>query len=154
MNKQDERKIITANRKARHEYSIEETYTAGIALAGTEVKSIRAGRVNLQDSFVRIEGGEAWVYNIHISPYEQGNRWNVDPERRRKLLLHRQEINRLMGKYQERGLAIIPLSIFIERGYVKLEIGVGRGKKLYDRREAITEREIERDRQRQLAGRE
>ena len=154
MNEQDERKTITTNRRARHEYFIEETYHAGIALVGTEVKSVRAGRVNLQDSFARVEKGEAWVYNIHINPYEEGNRWNVDPKRPRKLLLHKSEIKRLMGKYQERGLAIIPLSIYLERGYVKVEIGVGRGKKLYDRREAIAEREMERDKRRQLAGRE
>ena len=154
MNDRQERKTIAINRKARHEYFIEETYDAGIALVGTEVKSIRAGRVNLQDSFCRIESGEAWVYSMHISPYEQGNRWNVDPKRRRKLLLHKGEINRLMGKYQERGLAIIPLSIYLEGGYVKLEIGVGRGKKLYDRREAIAEREMEREKRRELAQRE
>jgi SsrA-binding protein len=153
MGKQEERKTVTVNRKARHEYSIDETYDAGIALVGTEVKSIRAGRVNLQDSYVRIEDGEAWVHNMHISPYEQGNRWNVDPKRRRKLLLHKREIDRLMGKYQERGMAIIPLSIYLERGYVKLQIGVGKGKKLYDRREAIAEREVERDKRRQLAER-
>lgn len=146
-------KVIAANRKARHEYEIEETYEAGIALVGTEVKSIRAGRVNLQDSFVRIERGEAWVYNIHVSPYEQGNRWNVEPRRKRKLLLHKREIDRLMGKYQERGLAIIPLSLVLRRGHVKVEIGVGRGKKLYDKRQAIAERDVELDRRRELADR-
>jgi len=153
MGKQEERKTIAVNRRARHEYAIEETYEAGIALVGTEVKSVRAGRVNLQDSFVRIEGGQAWVYNMNISPYEQGGRFNVEPKRTRKLLLHKQEINRLMGKYQERGLAIIPLAVYIDHGYVKVEIGVGRGRKLYDRRQAITEREVERDRQRQLGDR-
>jgi len=154
MPQDEERKTIAANRKARHEYSIEETCHAGIALVGTEVKSVRAGRVNLQDSFVRIEKGEAWVYNMHVSPYEQANRWNVDPKRRRKLLLHKREINRLAGKYQERGMAIIPLSVYLERGYVKVEIGVGRGRKLYDRREAIAAREMEMERKRELAGRE
>jgi SsrA-binding protein len=153
MNKQDERKTIAVNRKARHEYFIEETCDAGIALVGTEVKSIRAGRVNMQDSYVRIDDGEAWVHNMHISPYEQGNRWNVEPRRVRKLLLHKREIARLMGKFQERGLAIVPLSLFLDHGYVKVEVGVGRGKKMYDRREAIAEREVERDRRRELSER-
>ena len=153
MNKQDERKTIAVNRKARHEYFIDETCDAGIALVGTEVKSIRAGRVNMQDSYVRIDDGEAWVHNMHISPYEQGNRWNVEPRRMRKLLLHKREIARLAGKFQERGLAIVPLSLFLDHGYVKVEIGVGRGKKLYDRREAIAERETERDRRRELSER-
>jgi len=153
MGKQEERKMIATNRRARHEYAIEETCEAGIALVGTEVKSVRAGRINLQDSFVRIEGGQAWVYNMSISPYEQGGRFNVEPKRTRKLLLHKQEINRLIGKYQEKGLAIIPLAVYVERGYVKVEIGVGRGRKLYDRRREITEREIERDRRRQLSER-
>ncbi|MDO8585743.1 MAG: SsrA-binding protein SmpB [Armatimonadota bacterium] len=155
MNRQeDEKKPIAANRKARHEYTIEETCDAGIALIGTEVKSVRAGRVNLQDSFVRIENGEAWVHNLHISPYEQGGRWNADPKRRRKLLLHKREIMRLMGKYQERGLAIIPLSVYLQHGRIKLELGVGRGKKLYDRRRDIAERETEMDRRRQLSERQ
>jgi SsrA-binding protein len=154
VNKQEERKTIAVNRKARHEYTIEETYDAGLALVGPEVKSVRAGRVNLTDSFVRIENGEAWVYNMHISPYEQGNIWNVESKRRRKLLLHKKEIMRLMGKYQERGLAIIPLSMYLDHGYAKLEIGVGKGKKLYDRREAIAERDVEMDRRRQLSERD
>jgi SsrA-binding protein len=154
MTNNEERRPIAANRKARHEYTIEETYDAGIALVGTEVKSIRAGLVNLRDSFVRIEKGEAWVFNMHISPYEQGNRWNVDPRRQRRLLLHKKEIDRLQGKYQERGLAIVPLSIYIQRGYVKVEVGVGKGKKLYDKRDAIAERDMEMDRRRQLADRD
>jgi SsrA-binding protein len=153
MDKQDDRKTISINRKARHEYFIEETADAGIALVGTEVKSIRAGRVNLQDSYVRIDSGEAWVHNMHISPYEQGNRWNVEPRRVRKLLLHKREIARLAGKYQERGMTIVPLSLFLDHGYVKMHIGVGRGKKLFDKREAIAERDVERDRRRELSER-
>lgn len=150
---QDEAKVVATNRKAQHQYAIEETYEAGIALVGTEVKSVRAGRINLQDSFVRVEGGEAWLYNAHISPYEQGNRWNVDPKRRRKLLLHKKEINRLMGKYQERGLAIIPLNVYVLNGRVKLGIGVGKGKKLYDRHREIVERETELARKREMSER-
>lgn len=150
----DARKVIATNRKAWHEYSIEETYDAGIALVGTEVKSIRAGKVNLQDSFCRIEGGEIWVYGLYIAPYEFANRWAGDPRRPRKLLMHRAEIERLRSRYEQRGYVIFPLKIYFERGYAKLEIGVGRGKKLYDKREAIAERDIERERRREIVGRE
>jgi len=147
MSKQDRNPVIT-NRKAYHEYTIEETYEAGIALVGTEVKSIRAGRVNLQDAYCKIENGEVWLYGMHISPYEFGNRFNVDPMRPRKLLLKRQEIDRLAGKVQQRGLALIPLKLYFDHGYVKVQIGVARGKKLYDKRRAIAERDAEMERRR------
>jgi SsrA-binding protein len=148
------KKTITFNRRARHEYEILDTYEAGLALVGTEVKSLRAGRVNLQDAFCRIENGEAWLYNMHITPYEQGNRWNVEPLRRRKLLLHRWQIEELRAKTEQKGLTIVPLALFFQRGFAKLEIGLARGKKLYDKREAITERDQEREARRQAVGRE
>lgn len=151
---QEGRKIIAANRKARHEYFIEDTYDAGIALAGTEVKSIRAGKVSLQDSFAKVENGEVWVYHMYIAPYEQGNRFNLDPVRPRKLLLHKSEILKLQALTQQKGLTLIPLQIYFQRGHAKIELGVGRGKKLYDKREAIAERDAERERRRALFGRE
>ncbi|HLI47092.1 MAG TPA: SsrA-binding protein SmpB [Chthonomonas sp.] len=148
------RQVVAVNRRARHDYEIGETYEAGIALVGTEVKSLRAGRVNFQDAFCKIEHGEAWLYNMHISPYEQGNRYNTDPKRPRKLLLHRYEIERLRAAAEQKGLTIIPLSIFFERGFAKVEIALARGKKLYDKRESIAERDREREALRQAAGRE
>jgi len=142
-------KIATENRKARHDYFIEETYEAGIALTGTEVKSLRAGKANLRDSYARIENGEICLYNAHISPYDQGNRFNHDPLRVRKLLLHRMEINRLLGKVKEKGLTLVPLKIyFTERGYAKVELGLARGKKLYDKRDDIAERDAKREMER------
>ena len=148
------KKLITANRRARHEYFIEETFEAGMALVGTEVKSLRAGRVNVQDAFCRIENNEAWVYNMHISPFEQGNRYNVEPLRKRKLLLHNWEIVELKTKSEQKGLTIVPLSLFFQRGFVKMEIALARGKKLYDKRDAIAERDQDREMRRQAAGRE
>jgi SsrA-binding protein len=148
-----DRKVVTANRKARHEYSIEDTVEAGLVLTGTEIKSIRAGRVNLQDAYARVENGEAWIYNLHISAYEQGNRFNVDSVRKRKLLLHRREIDRLIGRAQEKGMSLIPLSLYLRHGFAKVELGTGRGKKLYDRRQAIADREAQREQERALRGR-
>ncbi|HLK61423.1 MAG TPA: SsrA-binding protein SmpB [Chthonomonadaceae bacterium] len=148
------KKLITTNRRARHEYFIEETFDAGIALVGTEVKSLRAGRVNLQDAFCRIENNEAWVYNMHISPFEQGNRYNVEPMRKRKLLLHSWEIHELQTKTEQKGLTIVPLTLFFQRGFAKMEIALARGKKLYDKRDAIAERDQEREMRRQVVGRE
>jgi SsrA-binding protein len=150
---QQGRKIVAVNRKARHEYTIEETYDAGICLAGTEVKSIRAGKGSVQESFARVENGEVWLQNMYIAPYEQGNRFNLEPRRPRKLLLHKSEIDRLAGKTQQKGLALIPLQLYFERGYAKIELGLGRGKKLYDKREAIAERDAEREARRVLADR-
>jgi len=151
---QQGRKVIAVNRKARHEYHIEETYDAGIVLVGTEVKSIRAGKVSIQDAFARVENGEVWLHNMYIAPYEHGSRFNLDPRRPRKLLLHRQEISRLAGKTQQKGLTLIPLQIYFEKGFAKVELGVGRGKKLYDKRQAIAERDARREEERSLAGRE
>jgi SsrA-binding protein len=150
----DEKRHITSNRRARHEYSIEDTFEAGMVLTGTEIKSIRAGRVNLQDAYARIENGEAWLLNMHVSPYEQGNRMNVDPVRPRKLLMKRGELHRLFGKLQTSGLTLIPLSIYIRHGFAKLELALARGKKLYDKREAIADREARREVERELKGRQ
>lgn len=150
---QQGRKVVAVNRKARHEYTIEETYDAGICLAGTEVKSIRAGKVSLQEAFAKVENGEVWLFNMYIAPYEQGGRYNLEPRRPRKLLLHKHEIARLAGYTQQKGLALIPLQIYFERGYAKVELGVGRGKKLYDKRQAIAERDAQREERRALAER-
>lgn len=150
----DEKRHITSNRRARHEYHIEETFEVGMVLTGTEIKSIRAGRVNLQDAYARIENGEAWVYNMYVSPYEQGNRFNVDPVRPRKLLMHRGELNRLFGKLQTSGLTLVPLSIYIRHGFAKIELALARGKKLYDKRDAIADREARREVERELKERQ
>lgn len=149
------RKTITVNRKARHEYFIDDTLTAGMVLVGTEVKSLRAGRANLNDAYARLDkNGEAWVHNMHVSPHAEGNRNNVDPIRPRKLLLTRRELDRLAGVTQQKGLTLVPLSLFFERGFAKLELGVGRGKKLYDKRESIAERDREREARRAFASRD
>jgi SsrA-binding protein len=155
--KQDEartRSVTITNRKARHEYEIEETHVAGIVLTGTEIKSIRLSLANLQDSFCRVQNGEIWVYNFYIAPYEQGNRYNVEPRRVRKLLLHKWQIVKIMTRVNERGMTIVPTKLFFERGYAKLEIGVGRGKKLWDKRESIADRDREREARREAFGRE
>ncbi len=146
--------MVISNRRARHEYHIEETFDAGIALVGTEVKSIRAGRANLQDAFCRVENGEVWLYNMHVNPYEHGTHWNAEPRRKRKLLLHRKEIDQLRGHMEQKGLALIPLSLYFQHGFAKLELGLGRGKKLYDKREDIARRDVEREQRRELVGRE
>ena len=138
-------KIISANRKARHDYFIEETIEAGIELFGTEVKSIRAGTVNLKDSFVSIRGGEARVIGMHVSPYEKGNIFNKDPLRERRLLLHKKEIARLYGAVKQDGFSIIPLSVYLKGSLVKMEIGLCRGKKNYDKRADIAKRDAERN---------
>ena len=141
-------KIIAQNKTARLNYFIEDTYEAGIALVGTEVKALREGKANLKDSYALVNNGEVFVHEMHISPYTFGNRQNHDPLRVRKLLLHKGEIKRLYGKSRERGLALIPLKLYFKSGKVKMEIGVGRGKKLYDKRESLRvkddRREIER----------
>ena len=147
-------RVVISNRKARHEYSIEDTFDAGIALAGTEVKSIRAGQANIQDAFCKVEDGEVWLYNMHVNPFEHGSHWNMEPRRKRKLLLHRWEIDKIRGWMEQKGLALIPLKLYFQRGFAKIEIGMGRGKKLYDRREDIAKRDIERERQREMSGRE
>ncbi|MDD3925811.1 MAG: SsrA-binding protein SmpB [bacterium] len=137
-------KVVATNRKAYHDFFILEELEVGIVLTGTEIKSIRDGKVNLRDSYARVEDNEVFVYNMHISPYEAGNRYNVDPLRRRKLLLHKQEIKRLIGKTKEKGLALVPLKIFIsDRGLAKVALGLAKGKKLYDRRETLAKRDAE-----------
>ena len=139
------RKLIANNKKARHDYFIEEVYEAGIVLTGTEIKSIRAGRVSIKESYAKIENGEMIVYGMNISPYEQGNRFNVDPIRPRKLLLHKQEIRKLIGYTTLKGLTLVPLTVYInEDGRAKMEIAVARGKKLYDKRDDIAKRDAER----------
>ncbi len=147
-------KSICTNKQARRNYFIEDTYEAGIALVGTEVKSLREGRANLKDSFATVNNGEVILYELHISPYEFGNRWNHDPLRPRKLLLHKQEIRRLYGKSRERGLTLVPLRMYFKKGKVKVELGVGRGKKLYDKRDDLRAREDKRDMERGFRGRD
>ncbi len=147
-------KVVAENRKARHDYFIDETYEAGIALAGTEVKSLRAGKASLRDSYAEVTNGEVFVHNMHISPYEKGNRFNRDPKRPRKLLLHKQEIRRLLGQTTQKGYTLIPLRIYFKRGKAKVEIALARGKKLYDKREDIARRDAQREIARELRGRE
>ena len=143
---------IALNRKARHEFTIEDTFEAGLVLTGTEIKSIRAGHVSLQEAYARIERGEAWLVGAHIAPFAGGNRFNHEAKRSRKLLLHRDEIDELLGKTKSKGLTIVPLRLFIDgRGHAKLEIGLGRGKQLHDRRRDIAERDARRDLDRQMA---
>ena len=138
-------KVLAANRKARHEYIIEESIEAGIVLSGTEIKSIRTGRANLQDSFALIRGGEMWLIGAHISPYTHGNRENHEPRRERKLLLHRREIERLVGRVQEKGWTLVPLDIHLRDGRAKVQLGLARGKKQYDKRETIAKRDLDRE---------
>lgn len=138
-------KTVAVNRRAHHEYALEETLEAGIVLTGTEIKSIRAGRVNLAEAYARIERGEAWLIGAHIAPYEQGNRNNHEPTRTRKLLLHRDQIAELIGRTQAKGFTLVPLKLYIRNGMAKLELGVGKGKKAYDKRRAIAERDSRRE---------
>jgi SsrA-binding protein len=146
----DNEKTITLNRRARHEYAIEETLEAGLVLTGTEIKSIRAGKVNLSDAYARIERGEAFLIGAHIAPYEQGNRYNHEPLRTRKLLLHRDQIAELAGRVNTRGLTLVPLRLYIRDGHAKLELGLARGKKAHDKRRAIAERDQRRELEREL----
>ena len=145
---------IAQNKKAGHDYFIEDTFEAGLVLQGTEIKSIRAGKVNLRDSFVRIDRNEAFVHNMHISHYEQGNRFNHDPLRTRKLLLHKKEIDRLIGVQKMGGYSLIPLKLYIKDGYAKLLFGVAKGKKNYDKRQALAEKVAKRDVERALKERQ
>jgi SsrA-binding protein len=143
---------IALNRRARHEFSIEDTFEAGIVLTGTEIKSIRAGKVNLADAYARIERDEAWLIGAHIAPFEQANRYNHEPKRTRKLLLHRDEIDELLGKTKSKGLTIVPLRLYLTgKGRAKLELGLARGKQLHDRRRDIADRESRRDIAREMA---
>lgn len=148
-----ERTVVT-NRRARHEFHVEETYEAGLVLTGSEVKALRAGRASLQDAYARFQGGEAWLVNMHISPYEKAGPFGHDPTRPRKLLLHRSELRRLVGKVQQRGYTLIPLRVYFnERGFAKVELGLARGKRQVDRRAEIARREAEREIARALRGR-
>ena len=139
------KKIITTNKKAFHDYTVFEKYTAGMVLFGTEIKSIRKGAINLKDSFAKVEDMEVFLYNCNISPFEGGNRNNHDPERTRKLLLNKREILKILGKVKQDNYTIIPLELFIERGFAKLEIGLCKGKKLHDKRETIKKKDIQRE---------
>ncbi|MFD2171920.1 SsrA-binding protein SmpB [Tumebacillus lipolyticus] len=149
-----ESKVLAQNKKASHDYFIEETIEAGIVLTGTEIKSIRQGRANLKDSFARIANGEATLMNMHISPFEQGNRHNVDPTRTRRLLLHKHQINKLFGQTREQGYALVPLKLYIRNGYCKVLIGLAKGKKNYDKRRDIANRDAKREMERALRERQ
>ena len=138
-------KLIANNKKAYHDYFILDTYETGISLAGTEVKSLRMGKCSIKESFVRIENGEVFIYGMHISPYEKGNIFNKDPLRPRKLLLHKYEINKLLGRTKEKGIAIVPLKVYFKGSLVKVEIGLAKGKKLYDKRQDIAKKDQQRE---------
>lgn len=146
-------KTVASNRRARHDYQIEETLEAGIVLTGPEVKSLRAGRASLQDAYARVDGNAVWVENVHIPPYEMADTRRYDPKRPRKLLLHRDQIGRLTGKTAERGLTLIPLKIYFTRGLAKMELGLGRGKRRFEKRQAIAEREHRREMERAFTAR-
>ncbi len=150
MAKESEEKNITVNRKARHEYAILQTYEAGIVLVGTEVKALRQGKANLVDSYAALKDGEVWLYGAHISVYEQGNINNHEPTRTRKLLLNKSEIKKLIGKVKEKGLTLIPLRLYFRNGKVKVELALAKGKKVYDKREAIAKRDMKRDQERNI----
>ena len=141
----DKERDVAVNRRAYHDYFIDEKYEAGVMLTGTEVKSVRNGRTNLRDGYVRIDNGEAWLENVHISPYAQGNLMNHEPLRPRKLLLHRKEISSLIGKVKQRGYTLIPLRVYFTRNHAKVEVGLARGKRQYDKREAIAARDAKRE---------
>lgn len=151
MAKQKEtQKLIANNKKAYHDYFIDETYEAGIALHGTEVKSMRQGKCSIKEAFVRIENGEVFVYGMNVSPYEKGNIFNKDPLRVKKLLMHRYEINKLGGKVAEKGYTLVPLQVYFKEGKVKVEVGLARGKKLYDKREDIAKKDARRETEREF----
>lgn len=148
--KKDSQKLIANNKKAYHDYFIEETYEAGIALHGTEVKSMRMGKCSIKEAFIRIENGEIFVYGMHVSPYEKGNIFNKDPMRTKKLLMHKYEINKLAGKVAEKGYTLVPLQVYLRDGKVKTEVGLARGKKLYDKREDIARKDQRREMEREF----
>lgn len=148
--KKTDGKLIANNKKAYHDYFILDTYEAGISLAGTEVKSLRMGKCSIKESFIRIENGEVWIYGMHISPYEKGNIFNKDPLRVRKLLLHKSEINKMTEKMKEKGIAIVPLKVYFKGSLVKVEIGLARGKKLYDKRQDIAKKDQKREAEREF----
>lgn len=147
----EEEKLVTTNRKARHDYTILDTYEAGLVLKGTEVKSLRQGKANLTDGYASLKNGEMWLFGMHISPYEQGSYANVDPVRTRKLLFHKSEIRKLVAKMQQKGLTLVPLKVYFKNNVAKVLIGVAQGKKSYDKRADIAEREVKRDLRRKYA---
>ena len=151
MPKEKGRKLVAANRKARHDYLIEDTFEAGMVLQGTEVKSLRAGRASLVDGYAAIKDGEVWLHNVHIPEYTQGTWNNHEPRRPRKLLLHREQIRKLINKTHESGLTIVPLALYFQDGYAKVEIAVAKGKKNYDKRQALAEKQAKRDADRAIA---
>lgn len=150
MTRNQAEKVVIRNRRARFNYHIEDTYEAGLVLVGTEVKSLREGKGNLQDAYAEVRNGEVWVNNFHISPYDKGNRFNHDPKRPKKLLLNRREINRLWGLTQQKGYTLVPLRVYFKRGRAKMELAVARGKKLYDKREDIAARDAQREMDRRM----
>jgi len=147
-------KVVASNRHAFHDYFIDDRIEAGLVLTGTEIKSIREGRVNLREGYARIADGEAWLVNVHIAPYEQGNRYNHEPLRDRKLLLHRDEISRLLGQSRQKGYTLVPLQMYLKHGRAKVELGLGRGKREFDKRESIAKRDAQREIERHLHARE
>ncbi|MBK9712975.1 MAG: SsrA-binding protein SmpB [Kouleothrix sp.] len=154
MASKDGQQVVADNRKARHDYFIEENYEAGLALKGSEIKSIRAGRINLRGGYARIQDGEVWLYDVHISPYDQsGKYYNHEPTRPRKLLLHRREISRILGMVERQGFTLVPLRVYFKGRIAKLDLGLARGKKLYDKREDIAKRESRRDIERAMKSR-
>ena len=152
MGEEGGRHVVARNRKARHEFEILDTLEAGIVLKGPEVKSIREGKVAFQDSFARVDGGEVWLHSFHISPYEQANRNNVDPLRTRKLLLHKQEIRKLVGKVEEKGLTLVPLEVLFRRGNAKVLLALARGRKAHDKRDKLREQDLDREARRAVKG--
>jgi len=138
-------KVVAQNKKARHDYHIEDTFETGMVLTGTEIKSIRAGKANLKDSFARIQNGEIFLHNMHVSPYEQGNRYNHDPLRTRKLLLQKKQISKLIGITKEQGYSLVPLRMYLKNGFAKLELALAKGKKLYDKRETLKKKDAQRE---------
>ena len=146
----ESRKLVANNKKAYHDYFIEETYEAGIVLHGTEVKSMRLGKCSIKESFIRIEDGEIFVYGMHVSPYEKGNIFNKDPLRVKKLLMHKAEINKIAGKITVKGYTLVPLQVYFNKGKVKVEVGLAKGKKLYDKRETIAKKDARRESEREF----
>lgn len=142
--------VVAQNKKARHDYTIVDTYEAGIVLTGTEIKSVRAARITLKDGFAQIKNGEAWLNNVHITPYEQGNIWNQDPDRTRKLLLKKREIEKLSNELKGTGMTLVPLKVYLKDGFAKVLLGLAKGKHDYDKRESIKRRELDRDVKRQI----
>lgn len=150
MKEAPEKRTLARNRKALHEYHVVERFEAGIVLAGPEVKSIREGKASLTEAFARVDGGEAWLYGMHVTPYDPANRWNLDATRPRKLLLSKRELRRLIGATQEKGLTLVPLELHTKRGFIKVELALARGKKLHDKREDVKKRDAEREIQRAM----